>query len=59
MACVQEYSRVLSQIRPLVKPLLRPHLEDLENKIKPAAYVLTWMSMNIDGFLHLFHQVCP
>eukprot|EP00884_Botryococcus_braunii_P007425 jgi/Botrbrau1/16684/Bobra.0317s0002.1 len=53
---LKEYSRVLGQIRPLVKPLLSPHLEDLENKIKPGAYVLTWMSMNIDGFLHLFHQ---
>jgi hypothetical protein len=39
------------------KPLLRPHLEDMERKVAPGMFVLTWTSMNIDGYLHRFKQV--
>ncbi len=57
MLCVQEHERVMGQITPVVKPLLRPHLDDLDQKIKPGAYILNWTSMNIDGYLHHIHQV--
>lgn len=41
----------------MFKPLLRPHLEDMERKVAPGLFVLQWTSMNIDGYLHRFKQV--
>ena len=55
-SCVQEYERVVAGIPAAAKPLLRPHLEDLDAKLKPGAFVLTWVSLNIDGYLHNLHQ---
>ena len=54
---VQEHERVLSLVPPVTRGLLRPHLEDVDNKIQPGAVILTWASMNIDGYLHHIHQV--
>ena len=42
---------------PVFKPLLRPHLEDMERKVAPGMFILSWTSMNIDGYLHRFKQV--
>ena len=47
---------MLSLVPPVVRGLLRPHLEDVDNKIQPGAVILTWASMNIDGYLHHIHQ---
>ena len=57
-ADVQEHERVVAGIPAAAKPLLKPHLEDLDAKLKPGAFVLTWVSLNIDGYLHNLHQVC-
>ena len=54
---VQEHEEVTSLIMPVVRPLLRPHLEDVELKIQPGAVLLTWTSMNIDGYIHIVKQV--
>jgi dynein heavy chain len=43
---------VLGQIQAVVKPLLRPHLLDMEQKLAPGMFTLTWTSLNIDGYLH-------
>ncbi|CAD7698753.1 unnamed protein product [Ostreobium quekettii] len=56
MHSIKEHERVMSQIQPVVKPLLKPHLDDLERKLSPGMYSLTWTSMNIDGYLHRVHQ---
>ena len=56
---IKEYDRddrVLQRIVPVIKPLLKPHLEDLNGKLQPGMLVLTWQSMNIDGFLLRIHQ---
>ena len=53
---LKEYERVLGKIRPITKPLLAPHLEDLEYKLRPGIVTLTWTSMNIDGYLHHVHS---
>lgn len=55
--CMQEHEEVTSLIMPVVRPLLRPHLEDVELKIQPGAVLLTWTSMNIDGYIHIVKQV--
>jgi dynein heavy chain len=52
---LKEYDRVLQRIIPVIKPLLKPHLEDLNGKLQPGMLVLTWQSMNIDGYLHRIH----
>lgn len=54
---VREYEHILSRVAPTIKPLLRPHLDDMERKIAPGFAVLTWTSLNIDGYLHRFKQV--
>ena len=47
----------MAQVPMAAKVLLRPHLEDIEAKLKPGAYLLTWTSLNIDGYLHHLHMV--
>ena len=47
----------MGQIPMVVKPLLKPHLENLEQKMKPGMTILLWTSMNIDGYLHHIHSV--
>lgn len=47
----------MGQIPVVVKPLLKPHLENLEQKMKPGMTILLWTSMNIDGYLHHIHSV--
>lgn len=53
---VKEYTRVISLIRDVTYPLLKPHVDILEKKIQPGMYVLTWTSMNIDGYLQRCHK---
>ena len=53
---LKEYDRVMSAIMPVAKPLLGPHLDDLEKKLAPGMYILTWTSMNIDGYLMHVHK---
>lgn len=53
---LKEYDRITSRIIPIVRAMIRPHLEDLERKIQPGMTVLTWTSMNIDAYLHRVHS---
>jgi dynein heavy chain len=50
------YNRVLGLVPLVCRSLLRPHLLDLENAIKPARTIMTWTSMNIDTFLANLHS---
>lgn len=34
---LKEYERILSKVPPVVKPIVRPHLEDLDRKIQPGS----------------------
>ena len=54
---MHEYEGILGRLQPTIKPLLRPHLEDMETKIAPGFSLLVWTSMNIDGYMHRFKQV--
>ncbi len=47
----------MGQVPMAAKVLLRPHVEDIEAKLKPGAFLLTWTSLNIDGYLHHLHMV--
>ncbi|PSC73956.1 flagellar outer dynein arm heavy chain gamma [Micractinium conductrix] len=51
-----ELERLTAVVPTVLTPLLAPHLEDLRDKMAPGLLVLTWTSMNIDGYLHRFHQ---
>lgn len=53
----QELERLTASVPAVLRPLLQPHLDDLADKMQPGLLVLTWTSMNIDGYLHRFHQV--
>jgi dynein heavy chain len=53
---LQEYERIIHMIVPLMQPLLEAHLKDLEHKIQPGRVLLTWQSMNIDGYLQRMHS---
>lgn len=55
---MQELGRLTASVDGVLRPLLQPHLDDLADKMQPGLLVLTWTSMNIDGYLHRFHQVC-
>jgi dynein heavy chain len=46
-----EYERVIGMIKPIMKNLLVPHVEDLDLKLRPGMVTLTWTSMNIDNFI--------
>lgn len=46
-----EYERILGLIKPIMKNILSAHIEDLDLKLRPGMSILTWTSMNIDGFI--------
>ena len=54
---VQEHDRVLDCVSPEARALLGGRMEALEARLAPGCSVLTWASMNIDGYLHYAHQV--
>eukprot|EP01138_Halocafeteria_seosinensis_P007479 gb/GECG01007645.1/.p1 GENE.gb/GECG01007645.1/~~gb/GECG01007645.1/.p1 ORF type:complete len:3314 (+),score=514.53 gb/GECG01007645.1/:1-9942(+) len=49
--CLHEYARITSKIIPVTAGLLKPHIHDLEYKLRPGMVTLTWTSMNIDAYL--------
>jgi len=51
------YHRVISQVPPVVRSLMKSHLADLENALKPAQNTMTWTSMNIESFLQSVHDI--
>jgi dynein heavy chain len=53
---LREYDRVLATAAPVTLKMLGPHLRDLENRLHPGMYSLTWTSMNIDGYLNRVHD---
>jgi len=52
---LKEYERVLAMVPPVCRPILRPHLADLDRKLEPGMSLLTWQSMNIDAYLLRVH----
>lgn len=46
-----------ASVPEVLRPLMLPHLAAMEAKLRPGCSVLTWASMNIDGYLHYAHQV--
>ena len=50
-----EYDIVMSNVLPITKPLLKPHIAELERVIQPGMLGLTWTSMNIEAYLTSFH----
>ena len=53
---LREYDRVVATAAPVCLEMLGPHLRDLENRLRPGMYSLTWTSMNIDGYLNRIHD---
>ncbi|KAI3432720.1 hypothetical protein D9Q98_004263 [Chlorella vulgaris] len=55
---LKELARLTAAFQPAEQlgPLLAPHLEDLQDKVQPGLLVLTWTSMNVDGYLHRLAQ---
>jgi dynein heavy chain, axonemal len=45
------YNRVVHLVSPVAGSLLKPHLLDLENKIRPGMTTMNWTSMSIESFL--------
>ncbi len=38
--------------------VLGPHLDAVDAALAPGMGLLTWTSLNIDGYLHRVHLVC-
>jgi len=53
---LKEYDRILGKVKPIMKYLLSPHIDDLELKLRPGMVTLTWTSMNIDAYLQDVHN---
>ncbi|OQR97844.1 dynein heavy chain, outer arm [Achlya hypogyna] len=47
---LREYDRVNAKIIPITEKLLKPHLDDIQTKLRPGMVTLTWTSMNIDAY---------
>lgn len=54
---LEEFSRVSAKVYPLLKPLLQPFVEAVDNCLHPGLSFLTWQSMNIDNFLLYLHKM--
>tara|TARA_B100000795_G_C22806619_1_gene445355 strand:- start:150 stop:14669 length:14520 start_codon:yes stop_codon:yes gene_type:complete len=52
---LNEYERVAQLVIPVTNALLRPHMNDMEYKLRPGMITLTWTSMNIDAYKHHVH----
>ena len=52
---LREYERVAHMVIPVTTALLRPHINDMEYKLRPGMITLTWTSMNIDAYKHHVH----
>jgi len=50
-AALKEYARIMAGVLPVARPLLRPHLEELDRRIAPGLGTLTWTSLNLDAYL--------
>ena len=50
-----EYEKVMEGVLPITKPLLKPHIAELDRVIQPGMLGLTWTSMNIEAYLTSFH----
>jgi dynein heavy chain len=48
---LKEYRRVVQTIKPIAVNLLKPHIENLEYKMRPGMVTLTWTSMNIETYI--------
>ncbi|CAK0855452.1 unnamed protein product [Prorocentrum cordatum] len=48
---LKEYGRVKGMIKPIASNLLKPHVENLDFKMRPGMVTLTWTSMNIESYL--------
>ena len=46
-----EYERITTLIKPIMRNILQPHVEDLELQLRPGMVTLTWTSMNIENFI--------
>lgn len=53
---LREYERVVKSIVPVMRNLLHPHVQSLEARLRPGWMVLTWTSMNIEGYRESVHQ---
>ncbi len=53
---IKEYNRICERIRSNTRDILKPHIEDLEMRLRPGSITLTWTSMNIDGYLQHVHE---
>jgi len=52
---LKEYERVTRKVIPVASDLLKPHMRDMEYKLRPGMITLTWTSMNIDAYKHHIH----
>lgn len=48
---LNEYYRVTGRVLPITQDLLRPHLQDLELKIRPGLLLLLWTSLSIEDYV--------
>ncbi|CAM9783398.1 unnamed protein product, partial [Ectocarpus sp. 6 AP-2014] len=53
---LREYERVVKSIAPVMRHLLNPHVQALEARLRPGWMVLTWTSMNIEGYRESVHE---
>ncbi len=53
---VDEYSRICEKVVAVTRSILTPHLDDLLQIFGPGLHILTWQSMNIDGYLSRLHN---
>ncbi|KAL9651365.1 hypothetical protein ABK040_001315 [Willaertia magna] len=54
---LKERSRIISNVKNDLLPLLEPHLDELEKKLEPGLSMLTWTSMNIPVYLKKIHKI--
>ena len=53
---IRQLEHVLSRMLPITQSLLRPHVRDIEERLRPGFSTLSWTSMNIDAFLHSMYN---
>ena len=53
---LNEFNALPDSLPRRLRPLLSPHLADLDRLIRPGILTITWQSMNIDGYVHRINR---
>ncbi|XP_053396215.1 dynein axonemal heavy chain 5-like isoform X3 [Mercenaria mercenaria] len=54
---LHEYRNILSNISPVLMPLMKPYKDKVEEELQPGVVALTWTSLNVEEYIENNYKV--